>query len=118
MTVLLVVIIIVVVLVWWIALAGDGRRAARPQTGLVAVVVAVALSAGLHIGTVWLLPVMILGLVPIGIVLVTVDPRPLVAGTTCALLTAVLIVPQRGISGPGAGIGWLTMGVSRQSCSP
>lgn len=93
--------VVLAALVWSAALLGDGRRAMRPTTALGVLVAAVALAGVLHMGTGALLLLAMLGLIASGLVLASVDPRPLVVATTLALLTATLLAtgPRGGVRG-------------------
>jgi hypothetical protein len=76
---------VVVLLAWWLALRGDGRRAASPlATIALTVVISITTLVDQHR---FLGPLtVVLGLVGIGVCVMLLDPRPLIAGSVFCLI--------------------------------
>lgn len=80
-------------LAWWLATRTDGRRAFSPTTALLllGVVVGISTLPG-SLGTGVAVAVIQFGAVLLGLVLVTIDPRPLIVATTFYTLTTITTV--------------------------
>ncbi len=75
---------------WWLALASDGRRAANPRALALGLVAAVGISVVVDSPVVLALYALTLGgLFLVGLMIVAVDPRLLIAASTMWLLYAV-----------------------------
>ncbi|MCP4222487.1 MAG: hypothetical protein GY773_03995 [Actinomycetia bacterium] len=77
-------------LAWWLALRGQGRRAFSPPTAIVLLAAFVATSYVFDSpGVIEVLALLYIGLPILGLVMVTIDPRVLVAATTLWLLRTI-----------------------------
>jgi hypothetical protein len=110
---------IVVAIAWWLALKGDGRRAASPLATmalLVAVFVTTVVDQHRFLGPL----TVVVGLVAIGICVMVLDPRPLVAGSVLCLIIFVTLAPiwaigRRPVLLVGLGITVSLLALSRRS---
>ncbi len=89
-------VVVTATLAWWLAVRGDGRRVLSPAAA--ASVLAVLMGTAYLAGTpesAWAYAMVLLGLPAVGLTLVTLDPRPVIAATTIWLILAVNLIPTR-----------------------
>ncbi len=78
---------------WWLALATDGKRAASPTTVLVLLGVGVGPWAVMNDPALFFAAASTGGLLIVGLALVAIDPRPLIASAATMMFSAATLIP-------------------------